>query len=299
MRELIVEYAATRTGLAVLVAAVVAVQLVLAVRTYWRLSHIPGSFLARFTNIPRFLWVRSNRAHEVHLEQHRRYGPIVRFGPNMVSVSSPAEVGNIYRFSKPWLKSDFYQALLMKPNGKPIPGIFAVQDEEVHRRLKKPVSGAYAMTTLVSFEPYVDTTMTVFCEQLQARFVDTKTPCNLGTWLQMFAFDVIGELTFSKRLGFLETGTDVNNVMASIWNMFKETSLVTQMPWLDRYWTNNPIRRYMRGKGISPGAAFAMARVQERRQLMQTEGKNDWDRDTRDFLSRFLEIEANDKTLPP
>ncbi|GAB1316613.1 hypothetical protein MFIFM68171_06823 [Madurella fahalii] len=299
MRELIVEYVANRTALAVLVAAVLAVQLVVVVRSYWRLSHIPGPVLSRFTNLPRFLWVLSNRAHDVHIAQHRRYGPIVRFGPNMVSVGSPAEVNNIYRFSKPWPKSDFYQALLMKPNGKPIPGIFAVQDEEVHRRLKKPVSGAYAMSTLVSFEPYVDTTMAVFCEQLQTRFADSQRPCDLGTWLQMFAFDVIGELTFSKRLGFLETGTDVNNVMASIWDMFKETSLVTQMPWLDNFWTNNPVRRYMRGKGISPGAAFAMARVQERRQLMQTEGKNDWDRDTRDFLSRFLEIEANDKTLPP
>jgi hypothetical protein len=295
-------YAGNRPGLVLLVAAVgvvAALQLVLLLRSYWRLSHIPGPVLARFTNLPRFLWVLSNKAHDHHIAQHRQYGPIVRFGPNMVSVGSPNEVGNIYRFSKPWMKSDFYKALLMKPNGKAIPGIFAAQDEEIHRRLKKPVSGAYAMSTLVSFEPYVDTTMLVFCEQLQARFVESQKPCNLGTWLQMFAFDVIGELTFSKRLGFLESGTDVNNVMASIWEMFKETSLVTQMPWLDKYWTNNPIRRHMRGKGVSPGAAFAMARVQERRKLMQTEETNDWDRDTRDFLSRFLEIEAKDEKLPP
>jgi hypothetical protein len=295
-------YAANRPGLMLLIAAVTAVavvQLGIVLRSYWRLSHIPGPVFARFTNLPRFFWVLGNRAHDCHIAQHRQYGPIVRFGPNMVSVGSPDEVGNIYRFSKPWRKSDFYQALLMKPNGKAIPGIFAAQDEDIHRRLKKPVSGAYAMSTLVSFEPYVDTTMAVFCEQLQARFVDTQKPCDLGIWLQMFAFDVIGELTFSKRLGFLESGTDVNNVMLSIWEMFQETSLVTQMPWLDKYWTNNPVRRYMRGKGVSPGAAFAMARVQERRKLMQTEETNDWDRDTRDFLSRFLEIEAKDEKLPP
>ena len=70
------------------------------------------------------------------------------------------------------------------------------------------------------------------------------------------------------------------------------------MPWLDSLWTNNPIRRYMRGRGISPGAAFAMTRVQERREQL-AEGKSDWDRGTRDFLSRFLEIEANDPSLPP
>lgn len=114
----------------------------------------------------------------------------------------------------------------MKPDGKPIPGIFAAQDDEIHKRLKRPVAGAYAMSSLVSFEPYVDSTMRVFCDQLRRRFVETGEPCDLGKWLQMFAFDVIGELTFSRRLGFLETGEDREGVMDGIWDMFRETSLV-------------------------------------------------------------------------
>jgi Cytochrome P450 len=120
----------------------------------------------------------------------------------------------------------------MKPRGKPTPGIFAAQDEAIHKALKKPISSAYSMTTLVSFEPYVDTTMRVFCDQLEARFVkrggEEQPICDFGQWLQMFAFDVIGDLTFSTRLGFLESGTDVDHVMASIWNAFRQTSLVNQ-----------------------------------------------------------------------
>ena len=82
----------------------VAAILISAVRSYYRLAHIPGPFLARFTNIPRFSWVLSYRAHDIHTALHRKYGPLVRFGPNMVSVADPAEVGNIYGFVKPWLK---------------------------------------------------------------------------------------------------------------------------------------------------------------------------------------------------
>ena len=70
------------------------------------------------------------------------------------------------------------------------------------------------------------------------------------------------------------------------------------MPWIDDFWTNSPIRRYMRGQGVSPGAAFAMARVQERREEVKA-GKTDWDRESRDFMSRFLEIESKDSNLPP
>lgn len=67
---------------------------------YARLRHIPGPLLAKLTNIPRFLWVRSYRAHDIHIDLHRKYGPIVRFGPNMVAVADPAEIGKIYGFGK-------------------------------------------------------------------------------------------------------------------------------------------------------------------------------------------------------
>lgn len=69
------------------------------------------------------------------------------------------------------------------------------------------------------------------------------------------------------------------------------------MPWIDDLWTNSPLRRYFR-RGVSPGAAFAMQRVKERRELLK-QGKNDWDRETRDFVSLFLEIESKDPALPP
>lgn len=70
------------------------------------------------------------------------------------------------------------------------------------------------------------------------------------------------------------------------------------MPWLESFWTNNPIQRYLRGGGKSPGVTFAMKRVDERQELQRTTQKNDWHFSNRDFLSRFMEIEANDKTIP-
>lgn len=74
------------------------------IRSYFRLSHIPGPFWAKFTNIPRFSWVLTYRAHEIHIALHRQYGPIVRFGPNMVSVGDPREIGTIYGFKQSWRK---------------------------------------------------------------------------------------------------------------------------------------------------------------------------------------------------
>lgn len=93
--------------------------------------------------------------------------------------------------------------------------------------LKRPIAGIYTMSNLMSFEPYVDTTISFFFAQLDKRFAQTGDICNLGTWLQMFAFDVMGELTFSKRLGFLERAEDVDGIMESIWHYFQKTTPVS------------------------------------------------------------------------
>lgn len=83
------------------------------------------------------------------------------------------------------------------------------------------------MSNLLSFEPLVDSTVAFFFAQLDKLFVQTGGICDLGTWLQMFAFDVMGELTFSKRLGFLQRAEDVDGIMESIWHYFYKTSAVS------------------------------------------------------------------------
>ena len=65
-------------------------------RSYSKLRRIPGPFLAAWSNIPRFYWVWTRRAHEIHIALHEKYGKLVRVGPNMVSVGDPAEIHNIY-----------------------------------------------------------------------------------------------------------------------------------------------------------------------------------------------------------
>lgn len=86
--------------------------------------------------------------------------------------------------------------------------------------MKRPIANIYSMSNVVEFEPYVDTTIEFFLkrvDEVQAR----KGGVDLGTWLQWFAFDVMGELTFSKRLGFLDRAEDIEGIMASIWTVFE------------------------------------------------------------------------------
>jgi cytochrome P450 len=266
-------------------------------KSYFRLRGIPGPFWAAWTNYPRLRWVLNGDAHDTHIALHRKYGSLVRFGPNMVSVSEPTEISNIYGFNGKFLKSDFYWVLSFYVKGKAIPGLFATQDENLHRLLKKPISGIYSMTNLVSFEPYVDSTMHFFFEQLQRRFCETDEVCDFGHWLHYFAFDVIGEITFSKRLGFLERGGDVDQIMKNSWAYFYRAAPVSQMPWLDHLYTKNPVLQRLRVTKINPIVAFARERRQERENETEKEA-NEKNHPNRDFLTRFMEVASKDPATP-
>lgn len=64
-------------------------------------------------------------------------------------------------------------------------------DEEEHARLRRPVANAYAMSTLVEFEPLVDSTFETFTKEMIERFAKTGEECKLDKWLQMYAFDIM------------------------------------------------------------------------------------------------------------
>ena len=93
--------------------------------------------------------------------------------------------------------------------------------------MKRPIAQIFSQSNVLSFEPYVDSTMHILFEELDRRFVNTGDICDFGLWLQMFAFDVMGELTFSNRFGFLEKGKDIDCVMENIWRHFKAAAPVS------------------------------------------------------------------------
>ncbi|KAK3332588.1 cytochrome P450 [Cercophora scortea] len=266
-------------------------------RTWGKQSHVPGPFLASISNLPRLVWGGSGQAHVVHIDLHQKYGNLVRLGPNCISVGDPLEVPKIYGTSTSFGKSDFYKTLQPMIGGRRIPGLFHTQDNDVHRALKKPIAGIYSMTNLVEFEPRVDSTIRFLLQRLDdTQKADPSGSVDLGTWLQWFAFDVMGEITFSKRLGFLDEARDIEGIMGSIWDGLVKVSYLGQMPWLELIWLKNPYVNRLRKATNSPIVSFGQQRARERANVKDDSSKG---YNSKDFLSRFLDIRANNPAAIP
>ena len=89
-------------------------------------------------------------------------------------------------------------------------------------------------------EPAVDSCVRLLMSRL-SDLVDKCDSINLGEWLEFYAFDVIGEITFSKKMGFLEQGKDVDGMIGRIEGMLKYNTRCGQVPSLHKFLLGNPL----------------------------------------------------------
>jgi cytochrome P450 len=274
--------------------------------TYATHRNIPGPFLAQFTDLWRFLLVTGRSSQETYLKLHKKYGDLVRIGPNCISISKPDLIPSIYGIGKGYVKSDFYTVWQNIVNGKRVASMVFTTDEAQHAAMKKPIAASYSLSTLKEFEPLLDSTTAVFLSRLDELFASTGKVCDMSAWLQWYAFDVIGELTFSKRLGFLESAKDIDGIISSVsWN-FDRCSALGQMPWLDSLTYKNPIYLRFFAKPVSnPILIYGRKLMEERVKGVDEDGRPEVEiKDPKleekvlhgtipskpDFLSRFLAL---------
>jgi hypothetical protein len=87
-------------------------------------------------------------------------------------------------------------------------------------------------------ETAIDTCTSEFLSKLRER---CNSAIDLGTWLQFYAFDVVGTLVFGKKLGFLEKGRDVDGIMQMIRGMLVYASHCGQIPEAHPFLLGNPL----------------------------------------------------------
>ena len=269
------------------------------------LNKYPGPLLGAFSDIWRFLSVRHGKPQYDLRALHEKHGDVVRIGPNALSFSHPDAVKQIYGIANKLTKSAFYPVQMQLSRGVVLQSLFGTQDQDYHMRLRRTVSSAFSMTSIMQYEPRVNETVRVFLAQTERLYANAPdTPdivCNFVLWLQFFAFDVITEITYSRRVGFVDRCEDVDGIIAWLAGIFDYQAPVGQMPWLDRLLVKNPVRTLLRKYGMidnsSATAKFSRARMAERFAEMEATGADDKDNittDSMDLLTMFCRAQRAD-----
>ncbi|KAK6207097.1 hypothetical protein LQW54_007526 [Pestalotiopsis sp. IQ-011] len=232
------------------------------------LHKYPGPFLASITDLWRFWDVYKQRPEVTHQQLHAKHGDVVRIGPNTLSFADPKALKTIYGLNKGFIKSDFYIVQQSVVKGHRLASLFSTTDNDFHSQFRRSVNAAFSMSALVQYEPFVDNTTKLFLDQTEKLFANNIDGCDFTRWLQFYAFDVIGEITYSKRHGFIENNEDIDGIITYLTKLFLYVAPVGQIPFFDLLFLKNPIYLKLSQWGLVdstfPVAKFARDRMQER-----------------------------------
>ena len=265
-----------------------------------RTRSIPGPRLARFTRLWYFKKVWDGAWHQDNMALHQEHGPLVRVAPGWFSLSAPDK--EVYGIASRFPKSDWYQGWK-----HPDPArwtLFPDQDMRRHAETRRRFQALYSLSALLSYEPYVDGGTDLFLARMAA-CARAGEVVDLARWFQCFAFDVLGDMTYSRRFGFLDRGEDVAGTMRALERSMPYSTLVGIYAWLHPYLY--PLLEKIPGSGAA-GRTYLMgfvgqriaARKEERARLARTDTKKTpatADRDgsaPRDFLDKLMDAHDED-----
>lgn len=243
------------------------------------LRHYPGPWLASCSRLWKVLSTASMHTHLDHIELHKKYGPVVRIAPDELSLASPEAARTLLAAGKRFYKTSFYGVFPPPEN----PDIFTEVREDVHAQKKKVANVPYSMAAMQQLSPFIDDTIEFLMKKMDGMAKSssssggTRPVVDLGNWLHWFAFDVLGEVAFSRSFGFLEQGKDVDGAIRTIDESQRYNGIVGQVPFMDHLLRRNPLRKLI--PGLSTGNALITRMALEelgRRKPFDKESEGKW-----------------------
>ncbi|KAL3420396.1 benzoate 4-monooxygenase cytochrome P450 [Phlyctema vagabunda] len=163
------------------------------------LCKFPGPLTARLSQWQHILRVWNKLDNFRQSDRlHKKYGPIVRMGPNELSIIIPESVPVILGPSSKCQKSPWYDAV-----GYPNTSLHATRDREEHDKRRRVWDHAFSAKALRNYEGSVSKYANEVVSQISKR---SGEPLNATLWSYLFAFDVMGDLAFGKSFDALKVG---------------------------------------------------------------------------------------------
>ncbi|KAK0639669.1 cytochrome P450 [Cercophora newfieldiana] len=255
------------------------------------LRKYPGPFLARFTNLWRLYHVNQGSFHLVVDDLHKKYGPIVQIGPNVIDVDYPELIKTVFNTKGDWKKTESVRGSSALIEGHIVYNLFSEINVEKHAQEKKPIAKYYSPNGVAPLEPHMDKMITQFCDELEKRFMPKK-PFDICDWIGYYTWDVVGNVTFSEPLGYLAKGSDFDGTLGNAEKALDYFSIITCIPWLDRWLDKNPLVH------IGPPGFGGITGISINRLIARYQGTDTafHSASTPDYLDKFIEAKTANPT---
>ncbi|KAL3421108.1 cytochrome P450 [Phlyctema vagabunda] len=264
------------------------------------ISKYPGPLLASITNFWRLGYTVRGRHSMPMVDLHKKYGNVVRYGPNMLSFSDPRAIQDIYMGTDQFPKSDLYAISDIILNGEKHETLFSTRNPGRHGKMRRAYGPAFSMTAVAHLEIYVDETINFFMKTTTDRYANKIGPegsLDIGQWMQYFAFDVLGQLVYGERHGFIERNDDVDGIIGvvNVGNIYNYN--IGHVSWMDSFLYKNPMLNWLAEKGYIDLAFAVIPFARKHITKRENRPKTGVDESTGSLLDRMLALQENNPEM--
>ncbi|KAF4452110.1 hypothetical protein F53441_5043 [Fusarium austroafricanum] len=214
------------------VLAIVAWYIVSSVISWYRLRHVPGPFLAKFS----YLWLArlalSGKQYEAHLELNKKYGPMVRVGPKEVLTDDLELLRKINGTKSLYAKGASYSGSRLNPYHE---SLFMMRDPVAHDKMKAKLIYGYSGKETAGPEAAIDEQIQNLIRLIQDKYVSKPGEFRPLLWSKtsgLFTLDVISRLALGKEFGCLRSDEDIYGFFDTLREYLPTIALTTDVPWL-------------------------------------------------------------------
>ncbi|KAI0405811.1 cytochrome P450 [Xylaria palmicola] len=232
-------------------------------RSWQRLRHIPGPFLASISPLWMVKESLSGTFHTTLRHVAEDYGPLARIGPNDLVTSDPDVLRMMSAVRSPYTKGVFYETGRITPGEETV---VSLRDEDAHRALRAKMGTAFGgkENEGFNFGAGIDRQIAELVRLIDAKYLSTATeyrPVQFFEKASFFALDVIGDISFGRAFGYLGHDADLYRYHQINDESLPLMSVLSTMPWLARVLYKWPLSMILPGEGDRVGFGRLMGLV--------------------------------------
>ncbi|KAK6211331.1 putative cytochrome P450 [Colletotrichum tabaci] len=195
--------------------------------TWYKLRHVPGPFLGKFSHFWSIYHQVIGDVGPVHLSLEKYNSPLVRTGPHYMVTPDPDVWKHVNGARStyqrdPWWSAgriDYYR-----------PSLADTLDSTSHDKMKAKVASGYS-GRYVDLEKIIDIQIAKFADVIRRKHI-TREKTDFSDLSRFFKLDVITRLAYGKAFGWVEASEDLYEYGAEISKFAALGALISDVTWL-------------------------------------------------------------------
>lgn len=168
---------------------------------------------------------------------HKKYkSDIVRTGPRELSIASTDAISLIHGPMSKCRKSLLYSA----PHHVEGASLQTTRDHLDHKERRKTWNRAFSAKALRKYEPRLNRHVRVLMNKMMDHAHEPTV--SISSWFSYFAFDVMGDIGYSRSFGMMEKGRE-DEWIALVHKSMAPMGVLTHIPWMSSLLLRTPLQR--------------------------------------------------------